>query len=106
MSDAPKTLDLTFLLNVMTRVVDDHAKSGVGSVDITDADLYFALPAREALNIYAPPEPPLPVASLMADIAALTELMNDPGRSATPVELETLGNLIRMVAGLSEQIQK
>lgn len=106
MSDSPQTLNLLYLLDVMTRVIEDHKKRDEHGVDITEADLYFALPASEALNIYTPPEPPIPVGSLMADLDNMSALMNDEDRMAIPADLETIANVLRVAAGLLEQARR
>lgn len=93
-----ETLNLLYLLGALERIVTDFKTRGEHSVELGSVDPYHTLLARDAIDIYAEPDLPLPVGSVDDDIATLQALLNDPDRAAIPADLETLGNLLRIVA--------
>jgi hypothetical protein len=97
------TVNLLFLLNALTRIVEDHKSRGEHSASLGELDYHHVLPTHQAINIYAQPELPLPVGSTHDTIAELQKLIEDPNRLAIPHDLEMLGDLLRITAAALEK---
>jgi hypothetical protein len=97
-------VDWMQIRQLFERIATAYSDLGVGGAPIGDPDLYLVIPTDEMFDVHAIGVARPVVGSVIDDWTELLKLLADPGRPATVVDLERLGNVLRaLVARLSNE---
>ena len=83
---------------IFRKITASYAERGVDHIDLTGKDFYLAIDTRAMFDVYETPREPLPVGSLIDDLAGLGKFIDEPDHMATVVDIERLGNVLRAVS--------
>lgn len=92
-STSLKDLELIF-----QKITASYAQRGVEHIDLTSKDFYLAIDTQAMFDVYETPLEPLPVGSLVDDLAELQKFLSRPDHMATVVDVERMGNVLRAVS--------
>ena len=90
-----KTLDLIF-----QKIIASYAQRGIEHVDLSKQDFYLTIATQEMFDVYETPSKPVPVGSLVDDMAELQKFLGEHDHMATLVDIERLGNVLRAASEL------
>ena len=96
--DNSNRLNLLTLVAMLERVVDEYKSRGIHEIDLGDRDGYWVSATEGMLDPYNMPDDALGLGSVEDDLGELQKLFADEDHMASAVDLERIGNLLRVAS--------